>query len=108
MSQTLNVLYIQVSGRFVEGQYSTCNTERLSQREPDDERSENLLSGTAATPHVHGCTLSVHDHSVVVGLPLRYVHSLHTVFCGSDVVRTDLNIIDICNRVNQKLGQGKE
>ena len=44
MSQTLNILHVQVGGGFVQGDDATVHAERLRKGQADDDGSQNLKS----------------------------------------------------------------
>lgn len=59
---------VQVRGRFVQSKDTTVDRERLCKGQSNDDRGQNLLTGTASATHVQGTTTLDHHDSVVVRL----------------------------------------
>lgn len=56
-----NVLVVEIGGRLIERHNPTVDAKGFRERETDDDGSEDLLSGRAATSHVHLGGVLEHD-----------------------------------------------
>lgn len=65
--QRLDVIVIEVRRRLVERHHAAVQTERLGESETDDNRSEDFLTGAAASTHVHLVRVLEHDDLQVSG-----------------------------------------